>query len=525
MELPETLLTIGDEAFYQTSIQEIKLYDLVESIGAKAFYDCQSLQTFTMPDSVKELGEAAFYNCIALTNVALSNAIETLPVEAFYNCISLKEIAYPTALKKIDDRAFFECSNITALDLPNTLMTIDVEAFKGTSIQTLTLPDSVFQIGNRAFANIQTLTSISLPETLQNMGVGVFYGCEGIEDVVWDVALTEIPAATFSNCSNLKTVTLSETVTKIGDRAFLNCKKLEEINFPQTLTEIGNSAFSCCEKLLSVIIPRSVKTIGDNAFINCYRLTEIYNLSMLKIKLDEEDGSKLGSFARCIHETREDETHLYFDENGYVFYKAADIQLLVEYRGEATDILLPSVSGAYEIAPYAFYGADEITSIIIPKCVTAIGENAFYQCDGLQAVNYVGSSEAWSEMNIALGNAPLKNAEFTFGETVVDSETDDKDSSEDYNSTTRVQHTFMERLFSLEFGSLVRMFVIINFVVILTLGVMLFYNDKTDERRKRYKIVFFILVILQLVLILGMLMSHLGAGTALVTLINHQKFL
>ena len=47
-----------------------------------------------------------------------------------------------------------------------------------------------------------------------------------------------------------------------------------------------------------------------------------------------------------------------------------------------------------------FKGCSSLTSITIPDSVKSIGEYAFYDCTSLKTINYKGSKEQWSTINM-----------------------------------------------------------------------------------------------------------------------------
>ena len=67
--IPNSVTSIGESAFYCSSLTSITIPNSVTSIGETAFYGCSSLTSITIPNSVTSIGSNAFYNCNGLTGV------------------------------------------------------------------------------------------------------------------------------------------------------------------------------------------------------------------------------------------------------------------------------------------------------------------------------------------------------------------------------------------------------------------------------------------------------------------------
>ena len=69
INIPDSVETIGDEAFYNCALETVTIPDSVKSIGSNAFGNCSNLVTVTIPDSVEEIGYGAFNICYVLTDI------------------------------------------------------------------------------------------------------------------------------------------------------------------------------------------------------------------------------------------------------------------------------------------------------------------------------------------------------------------------------------------------------------------------------------------------------------------------
>lgn len=62
--LPNTLITIGEEMFYQSKLKTVVIPANATTIGNSAFEQCASLISIDIPANVETIGTAAFYQCI-----------------------------------------------------------------------------------------------------------------------------------------------------------------------------------------------------------------------------------------------------------------------------------------------------------------------------------------------------------------------------------------------------------------------------------------------------------------------------
>ena len=75
--MPNTVVTLGDQAFQNSGITELQLSDHLTTIGEYAFENCKALGSVTIPASVTKIGHYAFTNC----NASLWNGDFSLTIE------------------------------------------------------------------------------------------------------------------------------------------------------------------------------------------------------------------------------------------------------------------------------------------------------------------------------------------------------------------------------------------------------------------------------------------------------------
>jgi hypothetical protein len=86
-----TVTSIGESAFYLSSITSVNIPNTVTNIGDVAFAGCHSLTSVKLPNSVISIGYQAFVECFGLTSVTIPNSVINIGDEAFDFCSSLTQ--------------------------------------------------------------------------------------------------------------------------------------------------------------------------------------------------------------------------------------------------------------------------------------------------------------------------------------------------------------------------------------------------------------------------------------------------
>lgn len=159
--LPDSVRTINEDAFWDSTVQEVNIPSGVTEIGMRAFLECDYLKRITIPNSVTKIGEQAFQDCTSLTGVTLPNTLTAVEAYAFCGCSALTDVTIPASVREIGDNAFSGCG-----------------------LTSVTLPKGLKKLGGGAFSG-NALTSITLPDTLEEMGTGVVSGCEGLTTITF----------------------------------------------------------------------------------------------------------------------------------------------------------------------------------------------------------------------------------------------------------------------------------------------------------------------------------------------------
>lgn len=134
--LPSTLKGIGDFAFAETSLSgEIVIPEGVVSIGTGAFRNSNSAAKFTftkitLPESLETIGERAFANCEALEEIVIPDKVKRIEEQTFSFCTSLKTITLGASVEYVGYHAFNECEDLESMICKNpTPAEYDADAF------------------------------------------------------------------------------------------------------------------------------------------------------------------------------------------------------------------------------------------------------------------------------------------------------------------------------------------------------------------------------------------------------------
>lgn len=205
IQLPDSLIAIGNNAFECCGFTSIALPKKLEYIGDFAFKGSNLNGLFIIPENVSHIGINPFVHTRIsqiVTNtsnfIVKDNVLYTSDLKRLIHCFSsLSEINITVEVETIDDFAFSHC------------------------------------IAHK----------ISLPPTVKTIGKSAFEDCYNLEDV---------------SLSNMNL---------ISDSCFHGCRNLSSFNIPETVSKIDSFAFGWCINLSKVIMSKSVKEINSYAFL------------------------------------------------------------------------------------------------------------------------------------------------------------------------------------------------------------------------------------------------------------------
>ena len=268
---------IPNNAFQgKTTLCYVSFPEIVTSIGEYAFDGTSLSGALIVPDDVVDIGYQAFYNT-NITSVSFGNKLIRIGVNAFEKCSSLSgELHLPESLCEIGGYAFCGCSFTGRLLLPKNLETIGSYAFfQAGKFTDLIISEKIKELEQDTFYASSFSGYLDLGN-VQKIGYQCFYNT-GDGNFTGELSIPEgtirIEDFAFQNCK-FSSIMFPSTLKSIGRYAFAY-NNVESITFPEGLTSIGEHSFYCNTSLLSISLPSTLEYIGAAAFNNCNYLSQI----------------------------------------------------------------------------------------------------------------------------------------------------------------------------------------------------------------------------------------------------------
>lgn len=335
--LPDTVRSIGNRSFFKCSLKEIDLPDNITEIGGFAFFGCP-LSSIILPPNLEFLGGFAI-GWTDISSIFIPKSLKRcsygwydgwVPSEggALADAWNLKEVIFEDGITKIPD---YICAG---------------GLYTNCSIENLTIPDSVTEIGKHAFSNCDNLKKVDIPESVTNIGEQAFANCAELTSVAMNYSETDDEM----NGSKLYKL-------KVGNRAFAKCKKLTDVMLSKNVVSIGDMVFDGCEVLDAITLPESLEHIGCSVFSET-------KISSIKIPKNLKSSGKWG--------------------NADIGYEGP-----LANASNLTEVIFEE--GVTNIPAYFCAGASCITKAEIPKSVSEIGTEIFYNCENITIYGILNS--------------------------------------------------------------------------------------------------------------------------------------
>jgi hypothetical protein len=270
--IPNSVTYIGDEVFSKNSLKSVTIPNSVTYIGKYAF-STNSIKSLTIPNSVKYIGKYAF-NSNSLASVIIPNSVTYIGEYAFtYNSLTSVTFEDGSYIRLILGGAFSNNPDLTAIALPSNANP-KFSGYKDSDGNSYNSKDEITDFSKIYFADLPTHT-LTINDVKFDTATGTISDyIEGYVDIIIpssfnvngsDISVTTLKEGAFSD-NYLMNVIIPNSVTYIGGWAFVN-NTLTTLTIPNSVTYIGDWAFAN-NSLTTLIIPNSVTYIGGGAFSN-----------------------------------------------------------------------------------------------------------------------------------------------------------------------------------------------------------------------------------------------------------------
>ena len=329
----------------------------------------------TIPPGVTSIDARAFYNCNGLTRVVIPNSVTNIGNYAFNACSNLGDVWLPKHLEgKLSANVFANCGNAT-LNYYDKAYTVTFRTEEGV-VEQRQCPDGV-EIG-------------SLPSTPTHTGYafeGWWTAADGEqaseETIVSDdvtyyakwrgTATVDGYTYTYSVLNGQAEIGFSNTWTTAVSPKPTGAVVIPSFLGGYPVTAIGQRAFAWCYDVTSFEIPRGIVGIHKSAFELCYNLVN-FTVDPANTAYSSRNGLLLSKDGRTLLRGVIGEVVIpscVTEIGDSAFDRCYDLK----------DVTIPN--GVLSIGTCAFRYCRRLTGMTIPQSVTNIGTRAFTGCDEL----------------------------------------------------------------------------------------------------------------------------------------------
>ncbi len=298
--------------------------------------------------AVTSLSNYAFYYCTALTEVhsKLKNPMPINGNSVFHGIYNTATLYVPAGSMN------YYTANTYGWRRFNNIVVEDDNLDKSLAEgETFTIDGVTYQVV--APFEVEIGTGKSYRSAVDNATTGTITIPETVSYNDATYSVTAIGNYAFSGCNQITSINIPNTIAKIGDWACSGCTSLTTVMIPNSIRSIGAGAFDGCENISSIIIPEYVWSIATGSFRGCK------NLSSIKV----ESGN-------AVYDSR--------DNCNAIVNTSSNLII----QGCKNTVIPNTVK---IIGNNAFYNHEGLTSMTIPNSVTTIYSNAFWGT-GLSAI-------------------------------------------------------------------------------------------------------------------------------------------
>lgn len=278
-------------------------------------------------------------------------------------------------IRQINSGSFQGNQNILSISfsLDSEVKVISRNAFKNSTINSLSLPKSIEQLEDGWCRSTDSLDTISIPPENSRFKIIDENLLISIQDEV-----TLIFA-----CRDIETANIPSNVTVFGESSFEGCNCLQSLNFSDDsqLKKISKNAFTN-STFSSIIIPPKLEFIDKKWNKNPYTIKNV------EISPSNKNFTFLEEKILVKFNQKEKTSILYFSLNNTTeIVIPSNVTKILNYAFQSCDelqsVTFEENSQLEEICQHAFDGCNNLSEIKLPKSVKILEKSAFSDCDKL----------------------------------------------------------------------------------------------------------------------------------------------
>lgn len=222
--------------------QNVTITSNVEMVRARAFANTKYLKTLTLPQTVIDIEDEAFFNS-SVTSIAMPKKLEEMGTRVFAKSkLESMTMWAPTNFDGYTEDTFAYCTNLKTLTVNGSNPRFCQGFARGcTALTSVTCATTPKEIRGAAFKGCTQLSSFPFSASTEVIGDSIFAET-GFKEVVYpsDAPLDGLEQYMFYGCRQLEKVDLSavtgpesKNYMVIAPHAITSCPKLKEIYFPK----------------------------------------------------------------------------------------------------------------------------------------------------------------------------------------------------------------------------------------------------------------------------------------------------
>ena len=378
----------------QDALRTLIIGEGVTSIGNYAFYG-STITALELPSTLTQIGTSSFGSCSSLTRVTssaqtppttVSNTFSTkdtliVPCEA--NTAYTQAQYWQDFSSILSNIASGECgaqgNNLTWTIDCNYVLTITGEGAMADYMGSSYVPWSNYSNVIREAVVGSGVTSLSEYSTFEN--------CTALESVILPEGITSLGGYTFNNCTSLKGIDLPSTLTSLGSYCFGDCNAIDSIvSRAMTPPTANGSTFSFAGETVAVYVPE--------AAMSSYQSADGWS------NFSDFRALVLPPLASGYCGAEGDSTNLAWVLGADSVLTITGTGAMANFAGtnqvpwyEYSEAIATAdiIEGVTSIGNYAFMNLPNLRIVNLPEGLTRIGQSAFYMCAGLREINFPGT--------------------------------------------------------------------------------------------------------------------------------------